>query len=82
MDELLKTIITDLYSMEEDNSIPKNIRIKIKKVIDTLSVNNKSLNLVISRSLEELNEIVDDANVPQYTKMQIWSIVSQLESKD
>lgn len=82
MNELLGQIVEDLCCIEEDNSVPKNVRIKIKKAIEILSTEESNLSLVISRSLEQLNEVADDANVPQYTRMQIWSIVSQLESKD
>ncbi|MBS3159341.1 UPF0147 family protein [Candidatus Woesearchaeota archaeon] len=76
-----KDIINDLESIENDLSIPKNARLKIRKTIEILSTNEKNINLTIDRSLEELNEIADDANIPQYTKMQIWNIVSQLESR-
>ena len=33
-------------------------------------------------SLEELESIVDDPNLPDYTRMQIWRVVSLLESRD
>lgn len=81
MNEQITVIIEDLVSMEKDASVPKNARIKIKRAIEILSSNETNLSLIIDRSLQELNEVADEANIPQYTRMQIWSIVSQLESQ-
>lgn len=79
--EKLQVIVEDLSSIEKDISIPKNVRMKIKTAIDLLSVQDKNLNLRIDKSIQELGDLADDPNVPSYTKMQIWSVVSQLEGK-
>lgn len=79
--EKLLVIVEDLSSIEKDATIPKNVRQKIKTAIDLLSVNDKNLSLRIDKSIQELGDLADDPNVPSYTKMQIWSVVSQLEGK-
>ena len=60
----------------------KNIRIKIKSTISILQQDNCDINIKIDRSLQELSEVADDPNISSYTRMQIWSVVSQLESNE
>ena len=79
--EAIQVIVEDLSSIEKDSTIPKNVRLRIKTAIDLLNTNDKNLNLRIDKSIQELGDVADDPNVPPYTKMQIWSVVSQLESK-
>ena len=43
---------------------------------------NCDISMKIDRSLQELSEVADDPNISSYTRMQIWSVVSQLESKE
>ncbi len=78
---MLQVIVEDLSSIEKDMSIPKNVRQRVKIAIDLLSVEDKNISLRIDKSIQELGDVADDPNVPTYTKMQIWSVVSQLESK-
>ena len=74
----MKELIETLSAIEQDNTVPRNVRIKIKTSIEILQ--NKDDNLRIEKSLEELGEVVEDPNVPSYARMQIWIIVSQLET--
>ncbi len=79
--EMLPIIVEDLSSIEKDATIPKNVRLRIKTAIELLNGSDPNLNLRIDKSIQELGDVADDPNVPSYTKMQIWSVVSQLESK-
>ena len=78
----IQEILEDLSSIESDNTVPKNVRIRIKNAIDILT-NEKETNVAIKidKSLEQLGDVADDPNLPQYTRMQIWTVVSQLEGK-
>ena len=71
-----------LTQIEGDDNLSKSIKIKVKSAMDSLNNKEKVLNLRIDRSLEELESIADDPNLPDYTRMQIWSIVSLLESRE
>jgi len=77
----LQIIVEDLSSIEQDTTVPRNARERIKIAIGILSTNDKSMNLRIDKSIQELGDVAEDPNVPQYTKIQIWSVVSQLESE-
>ncbi len=74
-------IVKDLLSMDDDPAIPRNVRIKIKKAINILQDEQGKLDIKVDKSLQELGDIAEDPNLPQYTRMQIWTLVSQLESK-
>jgi len=81
MDEFMECIMSDLSLIEADDTIPKNVRCKIKSAIDILSNNSSNINLNIDKSIQELGEVAEDPNLPAHARMQIWSIVSQLESR-
>ena len=71
-----------LTQIESDDNLPKSVKIKVKSARDYLNNKDNVLNLRIDKSLEELESIVDDPNLPDYTRMQIWRVVSLLESRD
>ncbi len=82
MEMLIGDVIEGLTSIEGDNTVPKNVRVRVKTAIDILTSNNEtSMDLKIDKSLEELSNVADDPNLPQHTRMQIWSVVSQLENR-
>ncbi|MDD5331495.1 MAG: UPF0147 family protein [Candidatus Nanoarchaeia archaeon] len=63
----------------EDQTVPKNIRSKIKNTVIILK-EEKEDSLKIDQSLQELDELSDDPNLTSYTRSQIWNVVSILES--
>ena len=79
-DEKIKEIIDILLQIEGDFSIPKNIRSKIKNTITVLKENNQSIGLKVNRSLQELDALDEETNIPSFTRTQIWNVVSSLES--
>ena len=78
-DEKIKEIIDILLQIEGDFSIPKNIRFKIKNAISVLKENNQSIGLKVNRSLQELDALDEESNIPAFTRTQIWNVVSSLE---
>ncbi|MBI2133540.1 UPF0147 family protein [Candidatus Woesearchaeota archaeon] len=78
MPEKINSILNALSELEQDTSVPRNIKDKIQKTIGTLQ-SESELSLRIDRALQELDEIADDINLQAYTRTQIWNIVSMLE---
>lgn len=77
----VQDIIGLLAQIEQDFTVPKNIRVRVKGAMDILSDPNKKVMAVkASKALEELDVIADDTNLPAYTRTQVWHIVSLLES--
>jgi len=81
-EESLQIAMDGLTQIESDDNLPKSVKIKVKSARDYLNNKDNVLNLRIDKSLEELESIVDDPNLPDYTRMQIWRVVSLLESRD
>ncbi|MEK6973857.1 MAG: UPF0147 family protein [Nanoarchaeota archaeon] len=76
----LRNIIDLLSQIENDFTVPKNIRVKVKNVTCYLEENDESIGVRVDKSLQELDEVSDDPNVPSYIRTQIWNVVSLLES--
>ena len=77
----MENIIDSLKIIEEDNTVPKNVRSKVKCAIDALAEENgKEQCVKIDQALQELDDLSDDPNLPSYTRTQIWNVVSILES--
>ncbi len=74
-------IIDALNSIEQDSSVPKNIRFKVKEALDSLQNNGKKQELIFDEVLQQLDDLSSDPNLPQYTRAQIWSVVCCLEKK-
>ena len=67
-----------LNELKDDNSVPKNVRLKIDNVIALLN-DKTEMQIKVSKSLNELEEIADDVNLESYTRTQIWNVISALE---
>lgn len=80
VEETLKEILTTLIQIKQDQTVPKNIRLKICDTIECLNNSDGNFELKIHKSLQELDELSNDSNIPPYTRAQIWNIVSLLES--
>lgn len=79
-EEKILEIIEALAQIEEDSTVPKNVRSKIKNAMLALQEEEGAIEVKINRSLQELDDIADDPNLPIYTRTQIWNLVSALET--
>ncbi len=76
--ELTDETIEKLGELENDVNIPKNIKLKIKGIIDVLK-EEAEVSIKVNKALNELDEISNDANLEPYTRTRIWNLVSILE---
>jgi len=74
----INDIIDALKEIEGDLTVPKNVRSKIKGIIETLE-GKTELSLKVNKALHLLDEIADDMNIHSYARTQIWNIASSLE---
>ena len=79
-DNRLMQVLEALQVIENDIAVPRNIREGIKNSMQVLKENNIEIAVKINRSLQELEELSDNPNIPVYTRTQLWNIVSLLES--
>ncbi|MBI2109771.1 UPF0147 family protein [Candidatus Woesearchaeota archaeon] len=73
-------VIDSLKGMEEDQTIPKNVRLKVNVALKALEdQNGKSFEVKVDQALQALDELSDNPNIPAYARAQIWLVVSALE---
>ena len=74
----MKPVISLLEQILNDRTVPKNIR---KAAEDSKNVLNTtdSEEVRISTVIHILDEIINDPNMPMYTRTKIWNAVSILE---
>ena len=78
----IQEIMEILTVIEEDNSVPRNVRVKIKSAMCLLEdTHGAALNVTFDKILQGLDNLSEDPNLPTYTRTQIWSLVSSLESR-
>ena len=69
----------ELTEIECDDSVPKNVRARVRNAIIALEENGKAVEVKIDRALEELGDVDNDPNLSSYTRTKIWNVVSVLE---
>lgn len=74
----MQEVIDLLNDLKEDNTIPKNIKVKLDEIAGILK-QGEELSIKVNKALNELDEINNDANLEAYTRSQIWGITSKLE---
>lgn len=78
VEEQLKDIINMLEEIQNDNTVPKNVKVKIQESVDALN-EEKELSLKVDKALHVLDELSNDTNMQPYTRTQLWNVVSMLE---
>ncbi len=76
----LGNIMFALTELEQDNSTPKNVKLKVNNVLKFLNTEGSDMSIRISKALCELDELSKDTNMQSYTRAQLFNIVSLLES--
>ena len=79
MTTTIPEVITMLEELQEDTSVPRNVRSKIVDIIQGLQDKKETI-MKVSRALHDLEEISEDNNVQSYTRMQLFNVASMLES--
>ena len=83
---MLKVIYMDvdtikklLDEINDDRSVPRNIRSSVQEAKESLDDISQDLEIRISNAISLLDNISNDPNLPIYTRTQIWNVVSMLE---
>lgn len=74
----IKQVVELLEQIVNDRTVPRNIRAAAENAMTALAEEG-SRELRISTAVHTLDEIINDPNMPMYTRTQIWNIVSMLE---
>ena len=77
----LEPVIKLLTQIVEDRTVPRNIRAAAEEAKKELTERTEnSWDIRLSSAISVLDEIINDPNMPMYTRTQIWNIVSMLEA--
>jgi uncharacterized protein (UPF0147 family) len=74
----MEQVMALLDKIINDRTVPKNIRRAAEESKKALN-SNDAPEVKISAAIHILDEIINDPNMPVYTRTQIWNIVSLLE---
>ena len=75
----VEEIIGLIDSVIEDSSVPKNIRKALSDAKERLQTEDEQV-VKVSAAIYSLESVAEDVNMPPHARMQIWSIMSELES--
>jgi len=66
--------------VSEDTTTPRNIRRAAKQSIETLQLRENSPAVRASSAISILDDILQDPNMPPYTRVKLWNVMSLLEA--
>ena len=79
-EERIKQAISVLGLVSEDNTTPRNIRRAAKDSIGALQTTEYTPAVKASNAISLLDEILQDPNMPPYTRVKLWNVMSLLEA--
>ncbi|MEM4835379.1 MAG: UPF0147 family protein [Ferroplasma sp.] len=81
MDEnLFNEVLALMDELEDDSSIPRNVRKTSSDAKEKMKDNKESLDLRCATVISELDDISNDPNVPSHGRAAIYTIISKLEA--
>ncbi|MEM4245900.1 MAG: UPF0147 family protein [Candidatus Bathyarchaeia archaeon] len=69
-----------LNEVSMDNTTPRNIRRAAKNAMDSLQNPAYTLGVRASNAIAILDDISQDPNMPPYTRVKLWNVISFLEA--
>jgi len=79
-EKTMENCILMLQHIQEDSSIPRNIRRVADETRTLLTNNSKAMGLRAAEAISKIDEISNDPNMPIHARTRIWELVSQLET--
>jgi len=79
-EDRIEQAVAVLGQVSEDTTTPRNIRRTAKDSIDALQVKADSPAVRASNAISKLDEILQDPNMPPYTRVKLWNVMSLLEA--
>lgn len=69
-----------LGMVSEDTTTPRNIRRAAKQAITALQISENTPAVRAANAISILDEILQDPNMPPYTRVKLWNVMSLLEA--
>ena len=78
-EDKIKQICDGLDMLNEDTSIPRNIRRGAEEVKTLLLKESDPMDVRVATATSRLDELANDPNIPLHGRTLIWNIMSRLE---
>ncbi len=78
-DDIIAQVCDGLDMLNEDSSIPRNIRRGAEEIKTALLRNSDPLDVRVASATSRLDELANDPNIPLHGRTLIWNIMSRLE---
>jgi uncharacterized protein (UPF0147 family) len=79
-EERIKQALVVLTAVSEDNTTPRNIRRAAKDSMDALQTGEYTSAVKASNAISLMDDILQDPNMPPYTRVKLWNVMSLLEA--
>jgi len=79
-EERIKHALVVLNEVSEDTTTPRNIRRAAKDSMDALQSGEFTLAVRAANAIGLLDEILQDPNMPPYTRVKLWNVMSLIEA--
>lgn len=79
-EERVGQALTVLGDISEDTTTPRNIRRAAKNAMQVLQTTEYTPAVRASNAVSVLDEILQDPNMPPYTRVKLWNVMSLLEA--
>jgi uncharacterized protein (UPF0147 family) len=79
-EERIKQALAVLGAVSEDNTTPRNIRRTAKDSMNALQTSEFTPAVRASNAISMLDEILQDPNMPPYTRVKLWNVMSLIEA--
>ena len=76
----IKQALAVLGEVSEDSTTPRNIRRAAKDAMNALQTGEYTLAVKASNAISLLDEILQDPNMPPYTREKLWNVMSLIEA--
>jgi uncharacterized protein (UPF0147 family) len=79
-EERIEQAMNVLGMVSEDTTTPRNIRRAAKQSTTSLQVADDTPAVRAANAISVLDEILQDPNMPPYTRVKLWNVMSLLEA--
>jgi uncharacterized protein (UPF0147 family) len=79
-EEKIKQALVVLGAVSEDNTTPRNIRRAAKDSMEALQSGEFTPAVRASNAISILDDILQDPNMPPYTRVKLWNVMSLIEA--
>jgi len=79
-EERINQALVILGQVSEDTTTPRNIRRAAKGAMSALNVQDYTPAVRASNAVSILDEILQDPNMPPYSRVRLWNVMSLLEA--